>query len=349
MRAAGARHQWCRFAVPYRDIIAVGGSAGGIRALKALVKDLPPDLPACLVVALHLSPEANEAALAGAIANAGRLPVSFAREGDKIAPSRVFLAPPDRHLIVDEGRLLVRRGPLENRSRPAIDPLFRSVACSFRGRAIGVLLTGYLDDGVSGLIAIKQCGGVIVVQDPATAEVPDMPRNAVARAAPDHVLPLERMAGLLQHLAGAPAGPMPTPPPALEMEVRMAAQQVSGIGALQQFGQPSDLTCPECHGSLRQVRENDRMRYRCHTGHAFSLDSLALSQNHELERALISALRALDERVSLLQRLTEESGSNGHGRTADQFGRRAREYAEQAELIRNILAGQGDVTDGKTA
>lgn len=333
----------------YRDIIAVGASAGGIRALRGLAAQLDRDFPAAILAVLHLSPAANEAGLARALRTDGGLPIQFAREGDKIVPGRLYLAPPDRHLLAEGERLLVRRGPLENRSRPAIDPLFRSVALSFRGRAVGVLLTGYLDDGVSGLVAIKRCGGMVVVQDPATAEVPDMPHHAIQRAAPDHIVPLDGLAGLLRELARTPAGRMAAPPPNLELEVRMAAQQIVGIEATERLGGPSTLTCPECHGSLREVRDDGRVRYRCHTGHAFSLDSLAISQNQELERALISALRALDERVSLLQRLSEDTGGGGRGRTAAQFGQRAQEYAEQAETIRKILAGQGALMDDPRA
>jgi two-component system chemotaxis response regulator CheB len=332
--------------VRHHDIIAVGASAGGIRAIRSLVKHLPPDLPAAVLAVVHVSPEAEEGVLRRSLESAGGLPVAFAREGDKVEHGRLYIAPPDRHLLVDGERLLVRRGPIENGSRPAIDPLFRSVACSFRGRAIGVVLTGYLDDGVSGLIAIKRCGGLAVVQDPEDAEYPEMPRNGVDRAKPHHVVPLDQMAALLRELTGTPAGSMARPPRDLELEVRIAAEHEIGIGLTEQLGEPSPFACPECHGSLREVRDHDRVRYRCHTGHAYSLDSLGLSQGQELERALSSALRALEERAHLLQRMSRDSNGGDRNRIARQFERRAREYEAQAAFIRNILTGREQPANG---
>lgn len=325
-----------------RDIIAIGGSAGGFRALRTILENLPPDLPAAILTTLHLNPDASESILRRT-ASTSPFRVAFAREGERIARGQVYVAPPDHHLIVDGERLLVRRGPMENGSRPAIDPLFRSAACHLRGRAVGVLLTGYLDDGVSGLIALRRCGGLIVVQDPDDAEVPDMPRNALERAEPHHVVPLSGMAPLLRRVIGGPAGSMAPPPPELELEVRISRQQEIGIELVEQVGTPSPFSCPECHGNLHEIRQADRVRYRCHTGHAYSLESLAAAQSQELERALSSALRALEERVHLLQRMSRDADTAGHNRIAEQFERRVKEYEGQAALIRNILVGRASI------
>lgn len=328
-----------------RDIIAVGASAGGIRALRTLLQDLPPDLPAAMLVTVHLNPSANEDAVARAIQGSALLPVAVAREGDEVVSGRVFLAPPDRHLIVDGSRLLVRRGPMENSSRPAIDPMLRSVACSFRGRAIGVLLTGYLDDGVSGLIAVKRCGGLVVVQDPEDAEYPDMPRHAVERAAPDHITRLNGLPRLLCEAIARSAGPMVPAPRDLALEVQIAARHGCGMGPGGETGELSALTCPECHGSMREIRDGGSVRYRCHTGHAYSLESLAHSQDHEVERALVSALRALEERARMLQRMSRDTMSGGRDRIAARFAGQAREYDEQAALIRKTLVDRAPPSD----
>lgn len=326
-----------------RDLIAIGASAGGFRAVRTLLQGLPRDLPATILVTLHLSPNASASILPSVVGTGSSFPAAFARDGERMERGRVYVAPPDRHLLVDGEQLLVRHGPLENGSRPAIDPMFRSVAYHFRGRAVGVLLTGYLDDGVSGLIAIRRCGGLVIVQDPADAEVPDMPRNAIERLEPDHVAPLADIADMLRKVVGGPAGPMTRPPRDLEMEVRMAAQGGASIDVMEQLGSPSPFTCPECHGHLREIPENGHVRYRCHTGHAYSLDSLALAQNQELERALASALRALDERIGLLRRLSRDAGTAGRNSIADQFARRAGEYESQAAVIRNLLMNRGQL------
>jgi two-component system, chemotaxis family, protein-glutamate methylesterase/glutaminase len=318
------------------DIVAIGTSAGGHQALSALAAALPADLPAALVVAMHL-PLGKPSMLADLLARSGPLPAAFAVDGERISPGRIYVAPPDCHLLTSDGGLLLRHTPRENGWRPAIDPLFRSVAVSHGGRAIGMLLTGLRDDGVSGLVAIRRCGGLTVVQDPRDAEFPDLPLNALHKLPADHVVPVAAMGPLLGKLVDEPATRGLEPSPELRLEVEIAAGKASDAHTPDKLGDRSVLTCPECHGVLWRVRDSDMTRYRCHVGHAFSLDELSASKKNELENALYVALRAIEERLQLLRSLCEDAREHDRGHLVQHWQQRIDEYQGQAQAIRNIL------------
>jgi two-component system, chemotaxis family, protein-glutamate methylesterase/glutaminase len=322
--------------VSHHDIVAIGASAGGYHALKSLVRALPADLPAAVLITLHVWPM-RESSLVKLLSGSTDLTVQFGREGDPIRPGNIYVAPADHHLLAMGERLMVRRGPRENGSRPAIDPMLRSVAMSFGGRAIGVVLTGNLSDGSAGLHAIKRCGGITVVQDPADAEFPEMPRNALALSDADHVVSLDRMGPLLTKLVRQSAGPTPKPPADLALEVRIAAQHDRGIDLPEQLGERSVLTCPECSGVLWEIKDGSLTRFRCHVGHAYSLEKLAEDQMTETDRALSTALRALDERVVILRKLADEAAQSQRDSMQRQWNERAAEYEKQAEVIRRAL------------
>jgi two-component system chemotaxis response regulator CheB len=324
--------------VAQRDIIAIGASAGGHRALQQLFAQVPADFPATWLVAVHLARSRNSI-LADLLDQAGPLPATFARDGEVMLRAHIYVAPADRHMMVADGHLLVRRGPTENSMRPAIDPLFRSVAVQFGGRAIGLLLTGMLSDGVSGLRAIKRCGGITVAQDPNDAEYRDLPANAIQGGEVDHVVRLAAMRDLLVRLVKEPAGPSPAPPEDLRLEVAMAAQADLGIEGPALLGRQTVLTCPDCNGALWEIHDGDLARYRCHVGHAYTLDALEMAQANSFDRALSSALRALNERVQLMRRLAEHSRRHGHQHSAEHWEERFREYDRQAALVREALLG----------
>jgi two-component system chemotaxis response regulator CheB len=321
------------------DIVAIGASAGGFQALRELASGLPGDFPAALLVTIHLHPEASKV-LPDLVDRAGPLPAAFAEDGEEIARGGIYIAPPDLHLLVDQGRVMLRRGPRENGTRPAIDPMFRSIALNYGSRAIGVILTGGLNDGSSGLNAIKRCGGIAVVQDPRDARYPDMPTSALAATPVDHVVKLGEMAALLRRLAAQPAEPGPMPPAALRREVAIAAERDSSMGGNEELGERSLLTCPECHGLLWEIKEGDLVRYRCHVGHAFTLEALDAEQATELDRALTSALRALNERIHVVRRLAEEARKLQQDRMIKRWESRVREYERQAEVIRAALVAK---------
>jgi two-component system chemotaxis response regulator CheB len=269
---------------------------------------------------------------------AGRLPADPVTDGEAIERGRIYVAPPDRHLLVDRERVLVRRGPRENRARPAIDPLFRAAAAHFGSRVVGVVLTGHLNDGTAGLRAIKRCGGTAVVQDPADAVAPEMPRSALAQVAVDHCVPLSEMAALLIRLVGEPAGPTPEVPPDVRREAAIAAEEVQPIVDDREQGAPSIFTCPDCHGTLWEILDGDLVRYRCHVGHAYTRSVLASAQWDAVEQALWSALRGHEERAELLRRMKEDVEGGNRPAFAAQLRGRIADVEKDVAAIRTILS-----------
>jgi two-component system chemotaxis response regulator CheB len=316
-----------------RDIVVIGASAGGVAALQRLVRDLPADLPAAVLIVLHVGASSHMAALLG---RAGPLPVAQAENGEPIKRGRIYVAAPGLHLLLHDNHVLLRRGPRENLARPAIDPLFRSAACTFGARVIGVVLTGSLNDGTAGLRAIKRCGGIAVAQDPADAAAPDMPRNAQRHIDLDYRLPLAAMGELLTRLTAEPAGETPEIPIDIRLEAAIAAQELAGMNADDKLGAPSRFSCPECHGTLWEISDGDVHRYRCHVGHALTGDAMLAAKDDEGERTLWKLMRSHQERAALARRMAEEERTHNR-QLAAHLEERAREYDEDAELMRQIL------------
>jgi len=295
-----------------KDIIVIGASAGAVEALRVLVGRLPADLPASLFVVVHTAPE-SLALLADILDHFGTLPATNAKDGERIRPSTIYVAPPDRHLLVEPNRVRVTRGPRENRFRPAIDPLFRSAAQTYGPRVVGVILTGYLDDGTAGLWTVKQLGGMAVVQDPADALVPFMPLSAVTHVKVDYCLPLEEIAPLLVRLtteAAEEEGAFQIPEK-VEIEVNIAKEQKALDAGVLQLGEPSNYACPECHGVLLQMKEDKLFRFRCHTGHAYSVESLLTDITEKMDDALWNSIRAFEEGELFMRHMGPTSGPRG--------------------------------------
>lgn len=324
----------------HRDFIAVGASSGGVDALQALASGLPRDLPATVVIVLHVG--AHQSLLPSLLTMSGPLEASHAVDGELYKPGRIYVAPPDLHLIVEGPRLRLVRGSKENFARPAIDPLFRSTAAEVGSRAIGVILTGLLDDGAAGLEAIRACGGVTLVQDPDDAFARDMPVHASPFA--DHVLPLCRLTALLVELAGG-AADAPGSADSLRRPARQRAalEQLAWLGdpsppaALSQFAAPSTYTCPECSGTLWHVMDSRLLRYRCHTGHAYSLVSLAGGRRDDVERSLMDAMRALREHEMTSRALGEHFGRQGDAAAQTREEDTARRAGEAVSVLQSLL------------
>lgn len=295
-------------------LIVIGASAGGVEALLHLSSLLPADLGAPVCVVQHVG--AHPSILPDLLRPRCRLRVVHARDGMLLAPGTVFIAPPDVHMLVDGERIRLRRGPRENHTRPAIDPLLRSAALHWGPRAIGVILTGQMDDGTAGLAAIKACGGTAIVQDPASAAESSMPQSALDNVDVDHVVTLDALAPLLERLARA-AAPAGGAPPELVQREAAINQGESSLGHLPAIAEPSTLTCPDCGGSLWEIRGVQPPRYRCHTGHAFSVRALEGAQVESGEAALWTAIRTLQERELLLRRMAGVSLATGDRPAAD--------------------------------
>jgi two-component system, chemotaxis family, protein-glutamate methylesterase/glutaminase len=324
------------------DIIVMGTSAGGVEALQRLVRDLPADLPAAVFIVVHVSPD-SPGLMPAILQTAGNLPVSQPENGEIIELGHIYVAPPDNHMVIDHDIIRVVRGPKENRHRPAIDPLFRSAARYYGSRVIGVILTGMLDDGVAGLLFIKRLGGLAVVQDPASALYPDMPRNALERVKEvDYLVPLTEIGPLLTKLVNE----MSDLPPEqekkaiteqLKIEDNFALSNIPHREILNEIGKPATIACPDCHGTLWEVNDSDLLRFRCRVGHAFSAMSLLEDHAEELESALWSAMRNLAESASLNRRLAERARADNRLLSASSFMESAVEAEQQADLIKKVL------------
>jgi two-component system chemotaxis response regulator CheB len=327
--------------VPAKDIIVVGASVGGIEALRTIAGGLPKEFPASVFIVLHTSPEAP-GILADIIDRAGALPAAYAADGERIQPGRIYVAPPDRHLIIEPNRVRLTRGPKENRSRPAVDPLFRSAAQVYGPRVIGVILTGYLDDGTAGLWAVKQLGGTAIVQDPHEALAPSMPASALRQVRVDYCLPVAEIASLLVSLTAAPLdeeGEHEVPKD-MEIEVRIAKEVTALNAGVLKLGEPSNYACPECHGVLLRLKEENRIRFRCHTGHAYSIDSLLAEITEGVEDSLWNAIRSIEESVLLLRHMAEHLPESENGHTSEKFLARALEAEQRADLVRQAVMNQ---------
>jgi two-component system chemotaxis response regulator CheB len=321
----------------HHDTILLGASAGGVDTLVGVCRFLPPDLPAAVLVVQHLSPT-SRSAMPEILGRAGPLKVVPARDGDPIRPGTIVVAPPDLHMLVspDGEHLCLRRGPQENRTRPAIDPLFRSAAVARGPRVIGVVLSGMLDDGTAGLVAVKACGGISVVQDPADAAWPDMPRNALLGDSPDHCVPAAALPGLLSRLARLPASPSPAVPQRLLAEARISQQEFASMPTSQgAIGQPSRMSCPACGGVLNEIEGEKLPRFRCQIGHAYGPESLALTQQEALEEALSVAIRTHHDRQQLFLRMHQQADQRGMHHAA----KRWRAAAAEAERAAGLISG----------
>jgi two-component system, chemotaxis family, protein-glutamate methylesterase/glutaminase len=316
------------------DIVVIGGSGGGLEGLRPILTDLPADLPAAVFVVIHVGAVSY---LTPVLARTAAMTVVQAQSGAAIEPGKVYVAAPGRHLLLHDNHILLRRGPRENLSRPAVDALFRSAAVSFGGRVIGVLLSGALSDGTAGLRAIKRCGGLAVVQQPRDAVVPDMPRSALRHVDVDHVCPAIEIAGILQRLVNDPAGPGFGAPLDVKLEAAIAAQELADMKADDTLGKPSRFTCPECHGALWEIKDGTMLRYRCHVGHAFTADTVLSAQAAEAEKLLEMLQRSHQERAALARRMAERERREKRDGLAERLEIRAREYEEDALLVRELI------------
>jgi two-component system, chemotaxis family, protein-glutamate methylesterase/glutaminase len=315
-----------------RDILAIGTSAGGVEALSFLAKSFHADFPAAVLVTVHL-PTQFRSSLDEILTRAGPLPAVFVNNGEAIKKARIYIAPPGSHLIVDGDQLLLGVGPRENHARPAIDPMLRSTAVCCAHRAVGVVLTGTLGDGASGLWTLGHLGGMTVVQDPRDAAFPEMPLTALKRARPNHIAPLEKLPTLLESLVHQPTGEPRPVPETVRYEVEIARSGRESMDDMDRIGRRSVLSCPDCGGVMWEIDEGNLTRYRCHVGHAYTDELMHLAVDEGVRRALASALRALDERAALVSKLEEQAVATGHNQLAESWARRHRQFDREADII----------------
>jgi two-component system chemotaxis response regulator CheB len=327
--------------VTSRDIIVIGASSGGLDALNGVISRLPPDLRAAVFIVWHMSPD-SPGLLPEILSRAGKLPAIHPKDQGQIEPGRIYVAVPDHHLLIEPGRVRVTRGPKENRFRPAIDPLFRSAAQVYGPSVIGVVLSGNLDDGTAGLLAVKQRGGLAIVQDPHEATYPSMPRSAMEKVDIDYCLAAQEIGTKLGHLVSQSVvdkGVLPVTD-RMKIETQIAKGDNALEAGVMSLGSPSTFTCPECHGVLVMLQEQGLVRFRCHTGHAFSQGALLAGIAESMEESLWSVLRVMDECTMLTRHIGEHLQENGQHEQAKLFFKKTRESEQRASAIRQLLQGQ---------
>jgi two-component system, chemotaxis family, protein-glutamate methylesterase/glutaminase len=331
-------------------IFVIGASAGGVEALTRLVRELPADLGAPMIVVLHVTPSGTSV-LPAILSRAGRLRAVHVEDGMALEPGRIYVAPPDQHVLVENVHLRLSSGPRENGHRPAIDPLFRTAARAYEGRAVGVVLSGTRDDGTAGMIEVRRYGGIGVAQDPADALYPSMPQSAIALAKPEHVLDVPGIAALLARLAGGNPGNPTGAGSNAEGEVSRVEDgpnvaehdEPTVPGRHEPPGEIVPFTCPECGGALWEIRDGALLRYRCHVGHGYSEQAIVSEQTGTVEAALWTALRMLQERAALLRKLASRFADGGVGSAL--FEARAEAAEEQARVVSELVQNVGVLGD----
>lgn len=315
-----------------KDIVVIGGSAGSHSPIRQIITDLPADLPVSVFIANHV-PTHSAGYLSEVLEISSKLRVMRAADGQPIERGCVYVAIPDHHLLVVDGTIRLGNGPRENMSRPAIDPLFRSAALSYGPRVVGVVLSGMLNDGASGLWAVKACGGTAIVQYPLDALSDEMPLSALEAVQADCVAPAAELAGLIARLSSEDADEEHRCPQNLPLEVEIAAGARLGAARLREIADPSALSCPACAGVLSEVTGEHPLRYRCQIGHAYTAEILE-SRAKQVDEALRIALRVMEERVTLVTRMSEDARRGGRNAVADLYESRAAEYTGYAQVLR---------------
>jgi len=317
-------------------IVVTGTSAGGLSALRQFLSSVSTEGDVAYIVVMHLSGKPVNNVLFDGLRTQTTLPVTIAEDGMLIQRNHIYIAPRNVHLIVKKGYLKLGYGPKENRWRPSIDVLFRSAAISYNTHAIGIVLTGMLNDGVSGLKAIQRCGGTAIVQDPDEALFPDMPLNVLEQMEVDHKVPIAAMNDIIQKVVHQEI-PFMTPPEKLRIEAEISERTVTGDELISKLGKQTMLACPDCGGSLWEVKDDDVTHYRCHIGHVYGEQDLMLKQSEKFEAALWIAVRITEERRNMLAKLREKAMSRGFVKSAANYEENESELEGTIETLKQLL------------
>ena len=317
------------------DIVVIGASAGGVEALKQLVSLLPADLQASIFIVLHV-PAHGRSVLPDILSRSGPLPAFHPKNGEHIKKGCIYIAPPDQHMTLTRGFITLSRGPKENSHRPAIDPMFRSAARTYGNRVVGIVLTGVLDDGTAGLVAVKIGEGVRVVQDPAEAMYSGMPISAIENDHVEYILTIPEIVKLILKLSQEPVDETKALAILqLSHEVQIAEMNTETDDTPP--GTPAVFACPDCGGTLWELEEGNLIRFRCRVGHAYTAQSLLASQSDALEDAFWIALRALEESAALARRMADRAKQYNRPHSVIQFTEQAETAEYNAHIIRDVL------------
>jgi two-component system chemotaxis response regulator CheB len=317
-------------------VVVVGASAGGLKLLCDLASVLSPSGNVAYFFVIHLSKAELGPFIVDNIRQCSSVPCQLADDGKTIEGGNIYVGVPDMHLIVKEGRMKLSHGAMENRWRPSIDVLFRSAAVAYRENATGIILSGLLQDGTAGMIAIKQCGGATIVQDPRQAEYPDMPRSVLDTMEVDHIIPVNEMGDAIERIIDQPRKKVTVPHMILH-EATISENNATHVEDVAVPGTQSRLTCPDCGGVLWELNENGIGRFRCYTGHSYAAEDLDTHQEQKLESTLWVALRMMEERKNLLQNLWDRENQRNMKTLAAMHHKRLEELNHHIGQLRSIL------------
>ncbi len=320
-----------------RFIVVIGTSAGGLNALTELVSQLNPSIDAAFFIVMHLSRMGIGDFLIHRLSKYTTLPCDVAKHNTPIERGHIYIAPPNFHLVLKKGEIAIGSGPEENRWRPSIDVLFRSAAANYDGRVIGVVLTGLLDDGTMGMLAIRRSGGRLIVQDPNTAEYPDMPLSVLNNMPVDECCPLSEIGTTINKFAEVEEVPSGHIPEDIKAEAEISEKVLIGIDIVSSLGDSTVYSCPTCGGGLWKIEKNGVDHYRCHIGHSFSEKGLNMKQSESLEGTLWVAMRIMEERRKLLKDMEEDTDRRGFRRVANEHRPKRREMDTHIDRLKELL------------
>ncbi|MBE9463286.1 chemotaxis protein CheB [Dyadobacter subterraneus] len=321
-----------------RFLVVIGASAGGLNALTELVRTLPVELDAAYCIVLHLSRKGIGDFVVHRLGKVTTMQCSMAVSGTAIQAANVYIARPNQHLLVKEGKLLLGSGPQENRFRPSIDVLFRSAAVNYTSHAVGIILSGMLDDGTSGMWAIKRSGGVCIVQDPNQAEYPDMPLSVINNMDVDHVCELGSIGTFLTQIADLERTSQISAPEDVVLESQSAEKTAVGIDVVEEIADKSVFACPDCGGNLWSIKGDIINRYRCHIGHSYTEGDLVVKQAETASATLWVALRMMEERKHLLRKLEVDFAQKGYTSLSLDHLERKDEMQRHIDTLKVILS-----------
>lgn len=327
-------------------IIVAGASAGGVEALKTFLKNLPIELNVAVLIVLHI-PEHSKSRLSEILQRETDWKVSLAKDGETIESNRVYVAGSNAHMLVENNKIILGKGPKENRFRPSIDALFRSAAYNYRKRVVGILLSGSMDDGNSGLWTVKRLGGITIVQDVDEALFSQMIMNAKHYVNVDHEVPVAEMGVLLktilQELPESDATDISEEEASLiQLEILIAKSDNSFELGILKKGVYTPITCPECFGALVQLKEGNLVRFRCHTGHAFTISSLMAGISQGIKDQLWQSMKSMEENAILLEKLSDTFQEDGYHEYSLSYSQKAQEYRTKARQVHEIILSHGE-------
>ena len=326
-------------------IVVIGTSAGGFNALYELVSHLKPDMNAAYFIVLHLSYKSISSYLAHRLQDHTSLKCLLAMDDMPIRKGYIYVAVPNHHLLVTQHEVRLGNSPEENRFRPSVDVLFRSAAGTYSNRVIGVVLTGLMNDGTTGMSAIKRSGGITIVQDPNEAEYPDMPMSVLKSMDVDYVVTISEIAGVIEEITRSKLPEQTTPPDDLAAEAAIYRDLITNIDTSQPLGNYSPFTCPDCGGILFDHDQDSITKFKCHVGHSYTVRDLLIKQSDELEKSLWYAIRNLEQRKYLLKSLSEKYVKTGSSKLAADYQKRNEELEKHINNLKKVVEGNLDQPD----